>query len=272
MNRASSTYRHPTKMNHCRHRTTRPLIGLWLALLFMPGLSRAVDETFALVETKTAVYSNVTVTTKSEGYIVIQHAMGLASLNVSELPPEVLQALGYGAGAAPKNGGFTITAKARALVAAIPTEKIKQTWSRHAPAGTPPLTLNPTIIYAALGVFAALYLLFCFCGSLICQKAGKPAGLLICLPVLQYIPLLRAANMSPLWLLAMFVPVLNLVAHFLWSFRIAGVRGQGFFTAILLFLPTFPLAFMYLAFAGGSPPSVDGVAPQKFRASGLMFD
>ena len=255
--------------------TTGTLICLLLALLFVPiGNSQTVDQTFDLFQTKTALYSNVTVTTKSAEYIVIQHSSGLASLKIADLSPEHHEALGYGVVKGSGNGSLTVSAKAKAIVAAIPTKQIEQAWSKHAPAGSPSLKLeklDSTIIFAVLGVFAVLYLLFCYCASLICQKAGKPGGLLVWLPILQYIPLLRAANMSPLWLLAMFVPILNIIVHIMWSFRIAGVRGQGIFTAIFLILPTYPLAFMYLAFAGGYSLDETG-PPKKISLSGMTFD
>ena len=77
--------------------TTGTLICLWLALLFVPiGNSQTVDQTFDLFQTKTALYSNVTVTTKSAKYIVIQHSSGLASLKIADLSPEHHEALGYG--------------------------------------------------------------------------------------------------------------------------------------------------------------------------------
>ena len=253
-------------------RTTDALMWLLLALLFIPcATSQAVDQTFDLFQTKTAVYSNVTVTTKSAEYIVIQYASGLASLKIADLSPEQQQTLGYGAVKGSQNGSLTVSAKAKAIVAAIPTKQIEQAWSRHAPAGTPSLKLNSTIIFTVLGVFVVLYLFFCYCASLICQKVGKPGGLLVWLPILQYIPLLRAAKMSPLWLLAMFIPILNIIVHIMWSFRIAGVRGQGLFTAIFLILPTYPLAFMYLAFAGGSSPD-ENSPPRKIALSGMTFD
>ena len=261
-------------MNKSFCRTTGALIFLLLALLFVPSVTRAVDQTFDLFHTKTAVYSNVTVTTKSAEYIVIQHASGLASLRVADLSPEHHQALGYGTAKGAQNGSLTVSAKAKALVSAIPTKQIEQAWSKHAPAGTPYLKLeklDSTIIFAVLGVFAVLYLFFCYCASLICQKAGKPGGLLVWLPILQYIPLLRAAKMSPLWLLVMLIPVINIFVHIMWSFRIAGVRGQGLFTAIFLILPTYPLAFMYLAFADGSSPN-ENFPPRKIALSGMTFD
>lgn len=259
-------------MNPRQYRTTCPLAGLWLVLSLIPGICRAEEETFALVETKTGVYSNVTVTTKAKDYIVIQHAGGLTSLKVAELSPAYHQALGYGPAKGSSKGSFMITARAKSLVAALPTKGLEQAWSKHAPAGITSLKLNSTIVFGALGVFGLLYLFFCYCGALICRKAGKPSGWMMWLPVLQYIPLLRAAKMSPLWLLALGIPLLNLWAHVMWSFRIAGACGRGFGTALLLILPTYPLAFAYLALAKDKVASEETVPPQKFRTTGLVFD
>lgn len=259
-------------MNKSKHWITGLLVGLGLILLLAPHTGRAVDETFDLVETKTGVYSNVTVTTKSKDYIVIQHARGMTSLKVKELSPELHEALGYGAVKGARKNSFQITAKAKALVNTISSKEIEQAWSKYSPAGTPALKLNPTIILAVLGGLFLSYLFFCYCGLLICRKVGKPAGWVMWVPVFQFIPLLRAANMSPLWLLGMCVPLLNIVAHFLWSFRIAGARGQGFWTAVFLILPTYPLAFVYLAFAGGASAAQENSPPEKFRPTSMVFD
>lgn len=261
------------KQNRPRLKFAMMICGV-TALITVSQKSLSVDQAFEVIQTKTALYSNVTVTTKSKDYIVIQHANGLTSLRVAELPPEVHEALGFGPVKGSKDGSFGATAKAKAMVNAIPSKQIEQVWSKHAPAGSPSLkieTLDSKIIFSILGVFAALYLFFCYCASLICNKAGRPGGVLVWLPILQFIPLFRAARMSPLWLLAMFIPLLNIVAHIMWSFRIAGVRGQGLFTAIFLILPTYPLAFMYLAFAGGaSDGQSDGLnsAPTKLSLGG----
>ena len=251
------------------------LTAVWLALLLFPHVGAAVDETFALVETKTGVYSNVTVTTKSKDYIVIQHAAGLTSLKVAELPSEVQEQLGFVAAKPKMNlGSLTVTAKARALVDAIPATKIEEAWTKYAPAGTPPLKLNASLLGIALGIVAVCYFGFCLCGAMICQKLVRPAGILMWIPIVQYVPLLRAAKMSPLWLLGMFVPLLNIWAHILWSFRIAGARGKGFGTALLLILPTYPLAFIYLALAGNGDTQSGDAAPtaEQLKADSMVLD
>lgn len=260
-------------MNSPQSQTKRLLAGLCLGLLWGLAHGLAADQTFDLLQTKTGVYSNVTVTTKSKDYIVIQHGAGLTSLKVTDLSPEVQEKLGYAPAKSKLNlGSLTVTAKARALVEAIPATKIEATWNKFAPAGTPQLKLDSTVISVALGVLAASYLFFCFCGSLICRKAGRPAGILMWLPVLQLIPLFRAAKMSPLWLVAMLIPLINVWAHILWSFRIAGARGKGFWTALLLILPTYPLAFIYLAFSGGATPTEEAPATEDLKDTNLVLD
>lgn len=262
----------PIFMNPRQFSILSLFIGLWLVLLSTALTGRAAEETFPLLETKTGVYSNVTVTTKSKDYIVILHAGGLASLKVSELSPETHAALGFGPVKGSRLGGLTVTAKARELVATIPTKQIEAAWSKHLPAGIPELKLNSTFLFAALGVFVILHLLFSYCGSLICRKVEQPAGVLIWVPILQFIPLFRAAKMSPFWLVGMLVPGVNLIGHVLWSFRIAAARGRGIGTALLLILPTYPFAFMYLAFAGAGAPPPDSGPPKKVELSGMTFD
>jgi hypothetical protein len=56
-------------------------------------------------------------------------------------------------------------------------------------------------------------------------------------------------------LLACFIPLLNLVAVILWSFKIVQARGKSVLVAIALLLPLLNLfAILYLAFSGASEP------------------
>jgi hypothetical protein len=88
---------------------------------------------------------------------------------------------------------------------------------------------------------------------LICRKTGNPPGILVWLPVVQLLPLLRAASMSAWWFLAFCVPVLNIVAQVLWSLNIAKARGKSVWVGVLLILPiTNLIALLYLAFSSGS--------------------
>jgi hypothetical protein len=60
--------------------------------------------------------------------------------------------------------------------------------------------------------------------------------------------------MSPAWLLAFLVPVLNVVAQIVWSFKIAKARGKSGLVGLFLVLPVTNLfAFLYLAFSDAEP-------------------
>jgi hypothetical protein len=118
---------------------------------------------------------------------------------------------------------------------------------------------SPRLIWAVLGIALVVYLFHCYCCMLICQKTGNPPGLLVWVPVLQLLPLLRAAGMSGWWFLAYCVPGLNIVAQILWCLNIAKARGMTVWFGVLLLLPvTNLLAFLYLAFSEGPPAEEEG--------------
>ena len=60
--------------------------------------------------------------------------------------------------------------------------------------------------------------------------------------------------MSGWWVVAFFVPVLNLVGHVLWCVKIVQARSKTMPLMILLLLPvTSFFAFLYLAFSDAVP-------------------
>jgi bacteriorhodopsin len=64
------------------------------------------------------------------------------------------------------------------------------------------------------------------------------------------IPLYKAAGMSGAWFFALFVPVLNIVAQVIWSFRIVQARSKGPAISVMLLLPVLNvIAYLYLAFS-----------------------
>jgi hypothetical protein len=252
---------------------------LWLALavLLMRPLAAlgATEDTFEVLQIGTRTYTNVTVTTKAKTYIFILHAGGMASIKVSELPPELQQQLGYAG--APASKGVTNTAAvwAKKELAKLDVPQVKdlrktlQEWRAHPPArlaamvwtGSKP---NYTVLGIVLLLGLLLYLFYSYCCLLICRKAGHPPGILIWLPALQIIPMFRAAGMSGWWFLVCFVPVLNLVPLMLWPLKIAKARGKSVWVGVLLLLPVTNLsAFLYLAFSNGaSGEEAEGAEPK----------
>jgi hypothetical protein len=224
-------------------------------LLFPPRACTAESEmTFDVLEVGTRTYTNVTVTTRSKDYVFLVHKDGMVSIKKSELSQEALEKLGY----IPKPRTNTVTAAlAKATLEKIDNPQVQQLQQKLAinPAtGLPKLPpINPWMVGAVLGGVFLVYLFFCYCAMLICQKAGHPPGALVWIPILQLIPLYRAAGMSAAWVLACLVPVLNIVAQVLWCVKIVKARGKSVWVTILLILPMTNLfAFLYLAFSSAA--------------------
>jgi hypothetical protein len=233
---------------------------VWLALaacLMAPvDAAVAIEETFDVLEIGTKTYKNVTVTTKAKNYIFILHSAGMTNLKIAELPPDVQAKLGYGEKPKAETNSLTSWAKGKMAKLELPRVKqLQQRWGGEAAGRFPMMAaMSPRMILPVLGAALILYLFFCYCCSLICQKSRKRAGALVWVPVLQLLPLLRAARMSRWWFLAWFVPGLNLVAQILWSVKIVQARAMSGWVAVFLLLPLTSLfAFLYLAFQAAPP-------------------
>jgi uncharacterized membrane protein YhaH (DUF805 family) len=237
---------------------------LWLALaalLIRPlGVAGATEETFAVLQVGTQTYKNVTVTTKAKNYVFIVHAAGMTSIKLSQLPSDLQEKLGYAVAKARIPATNTSAAWVKREISNLSgsqvrglTKQMEQKCREQFAARLTAMGFGgPTFMLVALGVTLLLYLFHCYCCALICWKTGKPPGILIWLPVLQLYPLLRAAGMSGWWLLACFVPVVNLVPLVLWPLKIAKARGKSVWVGVLLLLPVASLfAFLYLAFSDG---------------------
>lgn len=228
------------------------------ALLLTWFSASAADVRLPELKTRSGTYTNVIVTSQTENDIMISHNRGIGNVKVSEIEDDAaLIALGYKS--ATKEGETTSDRMSSALAIFTgtnqPLQKLMETpaWARLEELSEVKLSTE-VMIGIAVGALV-LYLFGCFCMKLICVKAGYQPGALIWLPILQMIPTFRAAGMSGWWLLACFIPLLNLIAMILWSFKIVKARGKSAFVAILLLLPLLNLfAILYLAFSGSPAP------------------
>jgi hypothetical protein len=224
---------------------------LVVALLSPFFLAAEPEQILPVLVTRNAVYTNVTVTTKTKEYVFILHSTGMANVKVADLSPETRQELGFGK-AEDSKAAAGIQALSGKFLPQIQTTTgpIVERIRKQMEPVEPFVRGNPQLMLAVVTIVGGLYLFFCFCCRLICIKARKPASALIWVPVFQFIPLLRAAGMSAWWVLAYLVPVLNLVVHILWSFQITKARGKAVWIGMFLILPiTLPGALMYLAFS-----------------------
>ncbi len=287
------------------------LLGIGLALL-LNSTSVAGDAHLDVIQTKTDVYRNVTMTGRNQTDIFIVHSGGMANVKMNDLDPETLWRLGLGdkplePGSREALAAAEAAAKEKRMPAALakvlesaslPTSAStdgQESMGSGAPGFLPgQLAPNPEqlkrlmpFLIGILAVALLVYLFFCYCLKLIVQKTGTEAGLMIWLPILQLVPMLRAAGMSMLWFLFWISPllvaaaipvvmfgglalnvakvmgslsilgavtsVLQVVAMIVWCVKIVQARGKSLWVTIFLILPvTNLLAFLYLAFSSAN--------------------
>ncbi len=222
-----------------------------------------------LLETRTGTYTNVTITSKTGDWIFILHAGGMGNVKIADLSKETQIQLGYAKPEKPKSAeDITPGMQAFAELNLPPMAEVREAWQVEGAAAALTLLSNTNLLATAktlwpvLSVVAVIYLFFCYCCQMICRKTHTSPGFLIWVPVLQLIPLLRAAGMSRMWLFAFLVPVLNLVAQIIWYVKIVQARGKGPLLVLWLVLPfTVPFAFLYLAFSSAAPVEIEREGP-----------
>jgi hypothetical protein len=218
-------------------------------LLGFASVTSSADEGVLELKTRTATYTNVTVTAKSDTNVYFKHAGGVSSIKVEELAPESQQSLGYVvAKSVERQAGKGSKLSGLRRGPAAPTQFIEVQFANGVilAAGDWEVHLHT----AELAGIAIAWLVFCCCANLLCKKTGTKPGILIWFPILQLFPLLRAAGMSGWWFLALFIPVLNLIAWLGWCVNIVITRRKSLWWALLLILPgTNVTAFLYLALA-----------------------
>lgn len=228
---------------------------LIITLMCALGFSAfAADESFETLAVGKDSFTNVTVLNKNRSDVFISHSRGMANLKVKDLDLATQLKLGYQIEMPrPKKTEALMKAvnmdrlesdprvqEAEALVTAKFAEAIDQ--------------LDPRIFYGFIAALIFSYLSFCsLCRSICMKSANAPAQVipLIWLPLLKQIPLLKAAGMSPWWILTNIIPVLPLVPYIIWSIKITQTRGKHIAFGIMLLLPvTNIFAFLYLAMSG----------------------
>jgi hypothetical protein len=235
-------------------------------LMFVAGYSaRAADERFETLTIGQHTYTKVLVLSKNRTDVFISHAKGMTSLKVKDLDVATQLKLGYQV-EQPKPSKMVQMEeafKAPDLENLEEDPRMKnldaETAARVKEAATRVSQiikdLDPTAIYGILGGLALFYLVFCFlCRSLCLKTAAPPTALvpLVWFPLVRQIPLLKAAGMSPWWILTNFVPPLILVTYLMWSFKIVRARGKHVIFAIMLLFPiTNILSFLFLALSRG---------------------
>lgn len=126
------------------------------------------------------------------------------------------------------------------------------------------------MVMASLGIILlaglAIYVFCSLCLQLIAKKTGTEPAWLAWIPVANLFLSCKIGGLSYLWILALFVPFVNVfVSIYMW-YRISEARGKSGWLALLMLVPVASFVFMgYLAFSrsetGTVPPPVKGEEP-----------
>lgn len=148
------------------------------------------------------------------------------------------------------------------LAATNPPPTLARTSNQPAMAAATPLKPDASLVgkvkrmvAGALLVFVAVGLmlhgLFSYCFKRICDRNNEDAGVLIWIPIAQFIPLLRVAKM-PAWMLTLIlVPALNYAFLVMLFAKICARQNKNPWLAATMVLPVGGLFLIpYLAFAG----------------------
>lgn len=111
-------------------------------------------------------------------------------------------------------------------------------------------SVDRQLVWGILAGIVVAYLFFCYCCMLVCQKAGYKPGIWIWIPIIQVIPMLRAAGMSGWFFLLLLIPFVGSIVGIMWSFKICQARKKSSWLGLFLLLPVIrEFTFLYLAFA-----------------------
>jgi hypothetical protein len=118
--------------------------------------------------------------------------------------------------------------------------------TQESPSFLLPWLLIPVATFVGLG----LYIFYCYCLKVICEKTGRKAGVLIWIPIVQLVPLLETAGLPVWFIIGFFIPLLNLILGLVMFAKICVARGKSAWLIVLLFIPVANLFFIpYLAFS-----------------------
>jgi hypothetical protein len=209
------------------------------------------------IHTSSQVFSNVLIYSRDPLNVYFEHASGLGCAKVAELDPLTLGRLGFAVEPASPSAGPSMWGGLHP--------------SLWLPAARDLSPLGLASLAVILILIVGLYLYSSFLFWLICVKVGAEPGISVWLPVVQILPLLRAAKMSVLgpvslllllvasillrphfgsyaWTLALISGMAGLACFLTWSVKICCVRNKSPLLAGLLVVPGVNFfALLYLA-------------------------
>jgi hypothetical protein len=228
-----------------------PLLFLTL-LATLAGNSLGADETFETLKVGSDTYTNVTVYNKTATRVFFKHAGGLNSIKVKDLSAEDSKKLGYTPAEPDKPS--PLSSKVEALTAKIRQTKAGEFLRSMSSSYQDKLKASGVnmgaLLMVVLAVWLVFHLFYSFCMRKICLKVKTEPGILVWLPVLQLIPLHRAAGISPWLFLLYFIPLFGIFVFIYLCIKLCKALGKTAWLVLLVFLPLLNLLFIpYLAFS-----------------------
>jgi hypothetical protein len=185
---------------------------------------------------------------------------------------------------APSNTVAQMAPKTTAAAKPVPTKEINGPEAGAVAADNPAVIQQPVKALQTLGSLSTLltliqqaagglllllaavalggYLFSCYCFKRICEKAGEAPGAMVWIPIVQCLPLLKAAQLPAWMLILLLIPLVNIVLMVIVWARICAVLGRNPFLAAVLLVPVVNfLLIPYLAFSGTDDEEAESVAP-----------
>lgn len=105
------------------------------------------------------------------------------------------------------------------------------------------------VMMLVLGVvFLGLHLFMSYCMKKVCEKCGKDPGILIWIPIVQFLPLMEIAGMATWMIVLLFIPIASIIFAVMLILGIAKARNKppaiAFLIAIFCGIAFWP----YMAF------------------------
>lgn len=222
------------------------MFGLF-SLVVLNGGSLRADETLSTMAVAGSTYSNVTVLSTSATHVFVKYHKGFASFRLADLDADSQSQLGY-APPAP-----TTPSKMSRITRMADDPRIRQLqeeWTRRMGQLAPLLDKQLVVGFAIAALVA--YFFFSYCCLLICRKTEYEPGIWVWVPIIQLIPMFKAARMSGWSFVLFFIPIVGAIVGVVWCFKICIARKKSAWLGLFLLLPVVNLlTLLYLAFADG---------------------
>lgn len=213
------------------------LVGGSVAGLNAAELKKGDIQKFETLSLHDETYTNAVVEGVSTNVVFIRHDRGIAVVKIKDLSFEEAKTLGIESMLPPPPPPKADPAKA-----------LNEQWQKVMSMITG--VAGASVGVALLAAIPVMWVLWCYLLKCMCRRAGTESGFLIWLPLLQFVPLHKAAHISGLLILGYFLPLLGAVIFVYWAIKMCEAVGKTRWLALPMMLPVLNVfTIAYLAFS-----------------------